>query len=75
MNISAISMTLSNKHDLESKDILRVLREITQTPNCEAPLGCNLDRGVVPTAGERRNKRYKGSRQIETGCKLKRMRG
>jgi EPS-associated MarR family transcriptional regulator len=25
-------MTLSNKHDLESEDILKVLREITQTP-------------------------------------------
>jgi hypothetical protein len=66
MNISAINMTLSNKHDLESKDILRVLREITLTPNCEAPLGCNPDRGVVPTAGERQNKRYQGSRQIES---------
>ena len=25
-------MTLSNKHDLESEEILKVLREITQTP-------------------------------------------
>jgi EPS-associated MarR family transcriptional regulator len=32
MNISDINMTLSNKHDLESEEILKVLREITQTP-------------------------------------------
>jgi EPS-associated MarR family transcriptional regulator len=32
MNISDINMTLSNKHDVESEDILKVLREITQTP-------------------------------------------
>jgi hypothetical protein len=65
MNISTINMALSNKHDLESEDILRVLREITQTPNCEVPLGCNPDIGVVPTTGERLNKRYQGSSQIE----------
>ena len=32
MNISDINMTLSNKHDLESEEILKVLREITLTP-------------------------------------------
>ena len=32
MNISDINMTLSNKHDLESEEILKVLREITHTP-------------------------------------------
>ena len=32
MNISDINMTLSNKHDLESEEILKVLREITQSP-------------------------------------------
>jgi hypothetical protein len=66
MNISAINMTLSNTHDLESEDILRLLREITQTPNCEVPLGCNPDRGVVPTAGGRLNKRCQASSQIES---------
>ena len=32
MNMSDINMTLSNKHDLESEEILNVLREITETP-------------------------------------------
>jgi len=32
MNISDINMTLADKHDLESEEILKVLREITQTP-------------------------------------------
>jgi len=32
MNISDINMTLSNKHDFESEEILNVLREITETP-------------------------------------------
>ena len=32
MNISDFNMTLADKHDLESEEILKVLREITQTP-------------------------------------------
>ena len=32
MNISDFNMTLPDKHDLESEEILKVLREITQTP-------------------------------------------
>jgi len=32
MNMSDINMAFPNKHDLESEEILKVLREITQTP-------------------------------------------
>ena len=32
MNISDINMALPSKHDFESEDILKVLRELTQTP-------------------------------------------